>query len=111
VLAAMNTDGFRRIALEMPLAEESSHMGQPDFRVAGKIFASLPRAPARAEKGAAARAKSKTRRPAGPLGMVKLTPEQQRAFIAERAEAFVPVGGAWGARGATFIVLKEVDAR
>src|SRR5690606_34191773 len=97
-----------QVAMAMPLAEEGSHMGQPDFRVRGRIFASLPH-PAAPARGNGTRHKPGATRPPGPLGMVKLTPEQQRAFAAERPRAFVPVGGAWGARGATYVVLGRVD--
>lgn len=86
----MTPDDFRRIALGMPGAIESAHMGHPDFRTGGKIFATL-----------------------GPPGkvwaMVKLTPEQQRDFIAEAPEIFVPVNGAWGRGGATNVQLDAVD--
>ena len=37
----MTSDEFRKMALEIPTAVERSHMNHPDFRVAGKIFASL----------------------------------------------------------------------
>jgi hypothetical protein len=37
----MTIDEFRKTALEIPTAVECSHMNHPDFRVAGKIFASL----------------------------------------------------------------------
>jgi hypothetical protein len=35
------TEQARRIFLAQPQAEEKSHMGHPDFRVGGKIFATL----------------------------------------------------------------------
>ena len=86
----MTPDDFRRIALSLPGAIESSHMGHPDFRTSGKIFATL-----------------------GPPGkvwaMVKLTPEQQRDFVAEAPEMFVPVKGGWGRNGCTNVVLESVD--
>ena len=65
------------MALEIPTAVEQSHMNHPDFRVAGKIFASL---------GV----------PDENWGMVKLTPEQQRTFIEKAPEVFKPSSGAWG---------------
>ncbi len=37
----MTPDAFRRIALSMPQASEGAHMGHPDFRVGGKILATL----------------------------------------------------------------------
>jgi len=86
----MTPDDLRRIALSMPGAIESSHMGHPDFRANGKIFATL-----------------------GPPGkvwaMIKLTPGQQRDFVAEAPEMFVPVKGGWGAGGATNVQLDAVD--
>jgi hypothetical protein len=82
----MNTSDFRRIALSLPGAEESSHMGKPDFRVGGKIFATL----ASAEQG---------------YGNLMLTLEQQAAFVAELPEVFLPIAGGWGRMGATHIRL------
>ena len=70
----MTADEFRNLALSLPEAVESAHMGHPDFRVGGKIFATL---------GA----------PDEDWGMVKLTPEQQKQFIREEPEIFVPVKG------------------
>jgi len=78
----MTAGDFRRIALSMPGASESSHMSHPDFRVRGKIFATLGY-------------------PDAAWGMVKLTPEQQRAFVQLDPEAFAPVKGAWGEKGST----------
>lgn len=78
---------FRRLALAVPGAEEHEHMNHPDFRVRGKIFATLGY-------------------PDTAVGMVKLTPEQQRAFVASDSAAFVPVKGAWGERGCTHVRLK-----
>ena len=75
----MTTDQFRKIALEVPAAMERSHMNHPDFRLAGKIFASL---------GV----------PDKSWGMVKLTPEQQRAFIEKAPKIFKPSSGSWGGR-------------
>jgi hypothetical protein len=80
---------FRRIALSMPGAEESSHMGNPDFRVGGRIYCTL----AAAKKG---------------YGNLMLTPEQQAVFVAELPEIFVPVAGGWGRGGVTHVVLANV---
>jgi hypothetical protein len=82
----MNADDFRRIALSLEGAEESSHMGSPDFRVGGRIFATL----ASQRQG---------------YGNLMLTPEQQTAFVAELPELFLPVFGGWGKGGATHIRL------
>ena len=82
----MTTDDFRRIALSFAGAEESSHMGQPDFRVGGKIFATL----ASAQQG---------------YGNLKLSPEQQAAFVRELPDMFLPIAGGWGRMGMTHIRL------
>jgi hypothetical protein len=86
----VNIRDFRRIALSFEGAEESSHMGQPDFRVGGKIFATL----ASAKQG---------------YGNVKLTPEQQAAFVEELPEVFVPVHGGWGRMGMTHVRLAAAN--
>jgi hypothetical protein len=70
----MTVKDFRRISLSFEGAEESSHMGQPDFRVGGRIFATL----ASAKQG---------------YGNLKLTPEQQAAFVEEAPKVFVPIAG------------------
>jgi hypothetical protein len=88
----MTTDDFRKMALEIPAAVEQSHMNHPDFRVAGKIFASL---------GV----------PDKNWGMVKLTPEQQRTFIKKAPEVFKPCSGAWGGQGYTNVYLAAAKAR
>jgi YjbR protein len=82
----LDTDDFRRIALSFEGAEESSHMGQPDFRVGGRIFATL----ASANQG---------------YGNLRLTLEQQAAFVEELPEVFIPIAGGWGRMGMTHIVL------
>ena len=87
----MTNDEFRKMALEIPTAVEQSHMNHPDFRIAGKIFASL---------GA----------PDANWGMVKLTPAQQRAFIEKAPEVFKPCSGAWGRAGATNVYLASAKA-
>jgi hypothetical protein len=86
----MTINEFRKMALEIPAAVERSHMHHPDFRVGGKIFASL---------GA----------PDKNWGMVKLTPEQQREFIKTAPKVFKPCSGAWGRQGATNVYLAIAD--
>jgi hypothetical protein len=81
---------FRRIALALPEAVEQEHMNHPDFRVGGKIFATL------GGKGPG-------------TGMVKLTPVQQKRFLAEHPGSFELAAGAWGRGGATLVRL--ADAR
>jgi hypothetical protein len=85
----MTVKDFRQIALSLPETEERAHMGHPDFRVAGKIFATLGYP-------------DKTR------AMVKLSPEDQHYFSRDHPEVFVPVKGAWGRRGATSVHIKAV---
>jgi hypothetical protein len=91
----MTPAAFRRIAMSMFAAVESSHMGHPDFRVNGKIFASLP--PARKEQ------------PDESIGMVKLTPAEQGRFVKKLPKAFVAAQGAWGRQGCTYVRLANVD--
>jgi hypothetical protein len=86
----MNVRDFRRMALSMEGAEEGSHMGSVDFRVDGRIFATL----AHAKLG---------------YGNLMLAPEQQAAFVAELPEIFIPVKGGWGRMGATHIVLSTAN--
>ena len=85
----MTADEFREIALGFPETEERSHMDHPDFRIGGKIFATLT--------------DDET------VGMTKLTPEQQQNFLRMEPGSFTPASGAWGARGATMIKLANAD--
>ena len=82
----MTVEEYRRIALAQPEAIESSHMDHPDFRVGGKIFATIPYL-------------------AKDEGMVKLTPDQQKQFAQEYPKIFSAVAGGWGVRGATLVKL------
>ena len=86
----MTPSDFRRIALSLPNAEESSHMGAADFRVASRIFATL----ASADQG---------------FGNLMLNPEQQALFLADAPEIFLPIKGGWGRMGMTHIRLAEAD--
>ncbi|HUI39033.1 MAG TPA: MmcQ/YjbR family DNA-binding protein [Candidatus Nitrosotalea sp.] len=83
----MTPDGFRRLALSLDGAVESAHMNHPDFRVAGKIFATLFYPDER-------------------FGMVKLTPEQQADLVHDAPEVFTAVPGGWGLLGATRVILR-----
>ena len=85
----MTARDFRRIALGMKGAIESAHMGHPDFRISGRIFATL-------------HADNK-------FGMVKLTPEQQQSFLRDYPSVFAPESGAWGRQGCTAVRLDVVD--
>ena len=84
-----NAQDFRRIVLGLRDAVEASHMGHPDFRVNGRIFATLKH--------------DETK------GMVVLTPEQQEQFVREHPSAFEPESGAWGRSGCTLVDLESVD--
>ena len=86
----MTADEFREIALRLPEATEKEHMGDPDFRVKGKIFATLG--------------------PGENWGMVKLSPKEQKAFVRAEPDVFEPIKGAWGVRGCTRVCLEEATA-
>ncbi|MGB6742695.1 MAG: MmcQ/YjbR family DNA-binding protein [Terracidiphilus sp.] len=86
----MNAADFRRIALSLEGAEEGSHMGAVDFRVGGRIFATL----ASVQDG---------------YGNLMITPELQAAFIADRPDLFLPIHGGWGGMGMTHIRLAVAD--
>src|SRR5215831_4456257 len=86
----MTPADFRRIALSLEGAEEGSHMGAVDFRVGGRIFATL-----------ASQAKG--------YGNLVLTPEEQAVFVEELPEVFVPIAGGWGRMGMTHIVLAKAS--
>ena len=88
----MTPDGFRRLALSQPEAVESAHMNHPDFRVRGRIFATLGY-------------------PDDAWGMVKLTPAQQRSLVEQAPNVFHPCAGAWGRNGSTSIRLDLVKSR
>jgi hypothetical protein len=81
---------FRRLALALPEAVESSHMNHPDFRLNNQIFATL----SGQEKG---------------CGVLKLTLEQQAAFVTDQPHIFSPVQGGWGRMGMTYIQLDQAD--
>lgn len=80
---------YRTLALSFPASLEGAHMDHPDFRVRGRIFASLG--------------------PHEAWGMVKLTPEQQLEFVTEEPKVFQAFNGAWGARGYTKVHLSAAQ--
>jgi hypothetical protein len=86
----MNAQDFRRLALLLEGAKEGSHMGAVDFRVGGRIFATL----ASLKQG---------------YGNLMLSPEQQAAFVEEQPDLFLPVAGGWGRMGATHIRLESAN--
>ena len=89
-VAGMTPADFKRIALSLEGAEEGSHMGAIDFRVGGRIFATL-----------ASQAEG--------YGNLVLTPEEQAVFVEELPEIFVPIAGGWGRMGLTHIVLAKAS--
>jgi hypothetical protein len=86
----MTANDFRRLALLLEGAEEGSHMGAADFRVGGKIFATL----ASVNQG---------------YGNLMLSVEQQATFVEEQPGLFLPVAGGWGRMGATHIRLAPAN--
>jgi hypothetical protein len=82
---------YRRLALALPGAVESSHMGAPDFRINDRIFATL----AYGAKG---------------LGTLKITLEQQTGFLADAPEYFTPAPGGWGRMGMTLVRLDAPES-
>ncbi len=86
----MKAADFRRIALSFDGAEEGSHMGAVDFRVGGRIFATL----ASVDQG---------------YGNLMLTPELQKEFVGELPQVFLPIHGGWGRMGATHIRLARAN--
>ena len=88
----MTPNAFRKLALKLPDTEEREHMNHPDFRVRGKIFATLAY-------------------PSASYGMVSLWPDQQAELVKKYPGMFSPVGGKWGADGATRVLLTEADEK
>ncbi|MBA2354143.1 MAG: MmcQ/YjbR family DNA-binding protein [Acidobacteria bacterium] len=86
----MTASDFREIALSFDGAEEGSHMGAVDFRVGGRIFATL----ASVNEG---------------FGNLMLTPEIQAEFVADAPEVFLPVAGGWGRMGVTHLRLSKAS--
>lgn len=85
----MSGDEFRSLALGLPETSESAHMSHPDFRVGGKIFATLG--------------------PDEDWGMVKLTPDEQVVYMRADPDVFHPANGAWGRRGCTIVRLCNAE--
>ncbi len=86
----MTPQDFRRLALAQPGAVELGHMGKPDFRIGGRIFATLGY-------------------PNGDFGMVTLDPEQQALLVQAEPRVFRPANGAWGRKGSTLVRLDAAD--
>src|SRR5262245_36013622 len=88
----MTINEFRKLALSLLEASEEAHMGHPDFRVGGKIFATLGY-------------------PTDEFGCVSLTPQQQAEFVQDEPNSFQPVKGKWGEKGATTVRLKRASTK
>lgn len=88
----MTAAEFRKIALSLPEAVESVHVGHPDFRVRNKIFATLGY-------------------PNKNHGALMLTPAEQQKAISRNSAAFSPVNGAWGRRRNTLALLEAINAK
>lgn len=86
----MTPAAFRALALQFPEVTEGAHMNHPDFRVHGRIFATLGY-------------------PSDDFAVVMLTPAEQSEFVKEGAGAFVPVKGGWGSKGSTNVRLQRAD--
>ncbi len=86
----MTADDFRRLALELD-AVERAHMNHPDFRAHGRIFATL--------------------HTNDTMGMVKVTPTEQRELMRQHPAVFEPSSGAWGRQGCTNVRLAAADER
>ena len=84
----MTGSAFRRIALTLPDSTEGSHFGNPDFRVGGRIFATLS-----LERDG--------------YGVLLLTPEQQAGMVQDEPAVFSPVPGGWGRNGSTRVFLAK----
>ena len=86
----MTPDEFRRLALSIDGAVEGAHMGHPDFRVNGRIFATLGH-------------------PDAAFAMVSLTPDEQAMRVEAAPHTFAPVPGGWGRKGSTRVILATAD--
>ena len=86
----MTAAEFRRLALSLPGVSEGSHMGHADFRVGGRIFATL---------GYPDRA----------CATVLLSPADQDLLVRHHPKAFAPAPGAWGTKGSTIVVLRTAS--
>ena len=87
----MTAEQFRKLVLSFPDTEERAHHGHPDFRVGGKIFATLGH-------------------PDQTHGMVQVTPEQQAEFLHDHPLVFSPAAGAWGRNGSTIVALPKATS-
>ena len=86
----MSPEAFRAFALALPGAVESSHVGHPDFRANGRIFAQPPAS-------------------GGTRAVVQLSPEEQAIRLEAEPDVFIPCSGAWGRNGSTYMDLALAD--
>ncbi len=86
----MTPNDFRELALSLSEVVESAHMRHPDFRVGGRIFATLGY-------------------PDEDWAMVKLERDAQREFVRRNPGVFKPVKGAWGRQGSTNIYIPAAN--
>ena len=77
---------FRRAALSLAGVDEKAHMSHPDFRVGGRIFATLGY-------------------PDDRFGTVMVSPEDQARLVRDHPDAFTPAAGQWGRSGSTSVLL------
>jgi hypothetical protein len=88
----MAPNEFRKLALSFPEVIESAHMRHPDFRVVGRIFATLGY-------------------PNEDSAMVKLSRDEQKEFIRGNPDVFQPAKGAWGRQGSTIVYLPSATIK
>jgi hypothetical protein len=88
----MTPETFRKLALQLPGAEESEHLGHADFRVGGKVFATLGY-------------------PSVEFAAIMLAPQQQQSFVRADPNVFLPVPGGWGRRGSTNVRLRPAEQK
>ena len=88
----MTAEEFRQLALSQPEAIESAHMDHPDFRVGGKIFATIGY-------------------PDADHAVVLLPPDDQQRYVSDRPKVFAPATGAWGRNGATQVRLTAANRK
>ncbi|KQP53533.1 MULTISPECIES: MmcQ/YjbR family DNA-binding protein [unclassified Methylobacterium] len=85
----MRPEDVRALALMLPGVEEGAHMGHPDFRIGGRIFATLWIDDERV--------------------VLKFPAEHQALLVEAEPDLFDPVPGAWGRRGWTNLFLDGAD--
>jgi hypothetical protein len=87
----MTPASFQKLALSLPETTAASHFDTPDYRVAGKIFATAGKIDGKA--------------------VLKLKPDQQQMLCEAEPDMFEPVQNAWGRKGWTNLVLAKADTQ